>query len=53
MKESDLFSLLDPVLPGRVFPYVAPQDEPGIQPPWCVFHFMIPAAMCCAAVLRR
>ena len=37
MKESDLFSLLSPVLPGRVFPYVAPQDEPKIQPPWCVF----------------
>ncbi|QXO42229.1 DUF3168 domain-containing protein [Morganella morganii] len=48
MKESDLFSLLEPVLPDKVFPYVAPQDEPNIQPPWCIFsHYDVTGDVLC------
>ncbi|ATG18034.1 DUF3168 domain-containing protein [Providencia alcalifaciens] len=39
MTESDLFHLLSPVLPSQVFPYVAPQEEPAITPPWLIFSF--------------
>ncbi|KMJ44129.1 putative phage structural component [Xenorhabdus khoisanae] len=39
MTEADIFPLLDPVLPDKVFPYVAPQREPPVMPPWCVFSF--------------
>ncbi|MBD2785518.1 DUF3168 domain-containing protein [Xenorhabdus sp. DI] len=37
MKEADIFPLLNPVLPGKVFPYVAPQSTPPVKPPWLVF----------------
>ncbi|OKO99379.1 tail completion protein gp17 [Xenorhabdus eapokensis] len=37
MKEADIFPLLMPILPEKVFPYVAPQSEPPVKPPWCVF----------------
>ncbi|PHM68590.1 hypothetical protein [Xenorhabdus kozodoii] len=37
MKDGDLFRLLDPVLPGRVFPYLIPQTERKTPSPWCVF----------------
>ncbi|WP_340618472.1 tail completion protein gp17 [Xenorhabdus entomophaga] len=39
MTEADIFPLLNPVLPYKVFPYVAPQSEPPVTPPWCVFSF--------------
>ncbi|MDX7986697.1 DUF3168 domain-containing protein [Xenorhabdus sp. 12] len=37
MKDGDLFKLLDPVLPGRVFPYLIPFTEREAPSPWCVF----------------
>ncbi|MDE9447931.1 hypothetical protein KKJ04_20960 [Xenorhabdus bovienii] len=37
MTDGDLFTLLDPVLPGRVFPYLIPQTERKTAAPWCVF----------------
>ncbi|OAT53984.1 hypothetical protein [Providencia heimbachae] len=39
MTEADLFILLDPVLPDKVFPSVVPQDMPAISPPWIIFSF--------------
>lgn len=39
MTENNLFSLLAPILPDNVFPYVAQQDTPSISAPWCVFSF--------------
>ncbi|MBD2812197.1 DUF3168 domain-containing protein [Xenorhabdus sp. Vera] len=37
MTDGDLFKLLAPVLPGRVFPYLIPQTERKTVAPWCVF----------------
>ncbi len=37
MTEADLYPLLAPILPDKVFPYVAPQEEIPTEPPWCVF----------------
>ncbi|PHM52216.1 DUF3168 domain-containing protein [Xenorhabdus hominickii] len=37
MKDGDLFRRLDPVLPGRVFPYLIPLTERNTGSPWCVF----------------
>ncbi|EST59165.1 hypothetical protein K151_1993 [Proteus hauseri ZMd44] len=37
MTEADIYSILSPVLPDKVFPYVAPQSNPAITAPWCVF----------------
>ncbi|PHM46500.1 tail completion protein gp17 [Xenorhabdus miraniensis] len=37
MTEADIFPLLASILPEQVFPYVAPQLEPPVRPPWCVF----------------
>ncbi|MBI6550214.1 hypothetical protein [Xenorhabdus lircayensis] len=37
MNDGDLFRLLAPVLPGRVFPYLIPQSERSAAAPWCVF----------------
>lgn len=39
MTDADLFKLLDPVLPDKVFPLVVPQDAPAISPPWLIFSF--------------
>ncbi len=39
MTDADLFILLDPVLPDKVFPLVAPQNVPAIMPPWLIFSF--------------
>ncbi|WP_272670929.1 hypothetical protein [Providencia sp. PROV147] len=37
MTDADLFKLLDPVLPDKVFPLVVTQDAPAISPPWLIF----------------
>lgn len=37
MTEADIYAILSPVLPDKVFPYVAPQSNPAITAPWCVF----------------
>ncbi len=37
MTDGDLFKLLDPVLPGQVFPYLIPQTERKRVTAWCVF----------------
>ncbi|PHM45878.1 structure structural component [Xenorhabdus mauleonii] len=37
MKDGDLFKLLKPVLPGRVFPYLIPLTERKSDSLWCVF----------------
>ncbi|MEQ1977454.1 hypothetical protein [Xenorhabdus sp. SGI240] len=37
MTDSDLFKLLNPVLPGRVFPYLIPKTANRTPSPWCVF----------------
>jgi hypothetical protein len=36
MTDSELFKLLKPVLPGRVFSYLIPKTEKKTSP-WCVF----------------
>ncbi|WP_446469349.1 hypothetical protein [Xenorhabdus stockiae] len=37
MNDGDLFKLLSPVLPGRVFPYLIPSTQRETGSPWCVF----------------
>ncbi|WP_275075611.1 hypothetical protein [Providencia rettgeri] len=39
MTDADLFKLLDPVLPDKVFPLVVPQDAPATSAPWLIFSF--------------
>ncbi|MDC9612305.1 hypothetical protein PSI19_00060 [Xenorhabdus khoisanae] len=41
MTEADIFPLLNPVLPYKVFPYVVPRSPKNPPPgaPWCVFSF--------------
>lgn len=39
MTDADLFKLLEPVLPDKVFPLVVPQDALPISQPWLIFSF--------------
>ncbi|WP_273839332.1 hypothetical protein [Providencia rettgeri] len=39
MTENDLFALLEPVAPDKVFLSVVPLDSPAISAPWVIFSF--------------
>lgn len=39
MTENDLFALLEPIAPDKVFLSVVPLDSPPISAPWVIFSF--------------